>query len=117
MLILVKTVMIGFYDASAETARYTNQFTAVLAVSVIGTSYEAASLCGIVSGGGETDFVLKNDIIFMWLIVLPVSALSAFVFKFPVVVTFACLKSDQVLKCVVAFFKVRSFNWIKGLKE
>ena len=41
MLILVKTVMIGFYDASAETVRYTNQFTAVLAVSVIGTSYEA----------------------------------------------------------------------------
>ncbi len=113
ILLLCKSLIIDFYKASPETVMYTNQFIAVLAVSIIGTSYEAPTLCGIVSGGGATSFVLKNDFIFMWLIVLPVSALSAFVFKFPVVVTFACLKADQVLKCAVAFFKVRSYNWVK----
>lgn len=87
----------------------------MLAVTIIGTSYEAPALCGIVSGGGETAFVLKNDFIFMWLIVLPLSALSAFVFKFPVVVTFACLKADQVLKCIVAYVKVNRYNWIKSV--
>lgn len=113
ILLLSKNFIIGFYSASEETINITNQFIWVLCVTIIGTSYEAPSLCGIVSGGGETSFVLKNDIIFMWLIVLPLSFLSAFVFKFPVVVTFACLKADQVLKCVVAFFKVNSFNWVK----
>lgn len=113
ILLLCKTLIIDFYDASAETVMFTNQFIWVLSVTIIGTSYEAPSLCGIVSGGGATSFVLKNDFIFMWLIVLPVSAFSAFVFRWPVVVTFACLKADQVLKCVVAFFKVRSYNWIK----
>lgn len=112
-LLLCKTLIIDFYDASAETVMYTNQFIWVLSVSIIGTSYEAPALCGIVSGGGATSFVLKNDFIFMWLIVLPISALSAFVFKWPIVVTFACLKADQVLKCAIAFFKVRSYNWIK----
>lgn len=116
MLIMCKSLMIGFYDAAEETVKYTNQFTLVLAVSVIGTSYEAPVLCGIVSGGGETSFVLKNDIIWMWCIVLPASALSAFVFRFPVAVTFACLKADQVLKCIVAFFKVRKYNWIKRIE-
>ena len=115
ILLLCKTLIIDFYDASPETVMYTNQFIWVLSVSIIGTAYEAPSLCGIVSGGGATSFVLKNDFIFMWLIVLPISALSAFVFKWPVVVTFACLKADQVLKCVVAFFKVRSYNWIKKI--
>lgn len=113
LLILCKSMIIGFYDATPDTLMYTNQFIRVLAVSIIGTSYEAPTLCGIVSGGGETGFVLKNDFIFMWLIVLPISALSAFVFKWPVAVTFACLKADQVLKCAVAFFKVRSYNWVK----
>ena len=113
ILLLSKNLIIGFYNASPETIDITNQFIWVLCVTIIGTAYEAPCLCGIVSGGGETSFVLKNDIIFMWLIVLPLSALSAFVFKFPVVVTFACLKADQVLKCVVAFFKVNSFNWVK----
>lgn len=113
ILLLTKNLIIDFYDASPETIDITNQFIWVLAVTIIGTSYEAPALCGIVSGGGETSFVLKNDIIFMWLIVLPLSALSAFVFKFPVVVTFACLKADQVLKCAVAVVKVNSFNWVK----
>lgn len=113
ILLLTKNLIIDFYDASPETIDITNQFIWVLAVTIIGTAYEAPALCGIVSGGGETSFVLKNDIIFMWLIVLPMSALSAFVFKFPVVVTFACLKADQVLKCAVALVKVNSFNWVK----
>ncbi len=113
ILLLAKNLIIDFYDASPETIDITNQFIWVLAVTIIGTAYEAPALCGIVSGGGETSFVLKNDIIFMWLIVLPLSALSAFVFRFPVVVTFACLKADQVLKCAVALVKVNSFNWVK----
>lgn len=113
ILLLSKNLIIDFYNATPQTVEITNQFIWVLCVTIIGTAYEAPSLCGIVSGGGETSFVLKNDIIFMWLIVLPLSALSAFVFKFPVVVTFACLKADQVLKCAVAVVKVNSFNWVK----
>ncbi|MBQ2974409.1 MAG: MATE family efflux transporter [Clostridia bacterium] len=113
ILLTVKNLIVGFYNASPETLEITNQFIWVLCVTVIGTAYEAPCLCGIVSGGGETSFVLKNDIIFMWLIVLPLSALSAFVFEFPVWVTFACLKADQVLKCAVAVVKVNRFNWVK----
>jgi Na+-driven multidrug efflux pump len=115
ILLLSKNLIIDFYNASAETVEFTNQFIWVLCITVIGTAYEVPCLCGIVSGGGETSFVLKNDIIFMWGIVLPLSALSAFVFRFPVVVTFACLKADQVLKCAVAYFKVNSFNWVKSV--
>ena len=74
-----------------------------------------SSLTGIVSGGGETKFVLFNDIIFMWCIVLPASILSAFVLKLPCVVTFICLKADQVLKCAVAAVKVNRFRWIHVL--
>jgi Na+-driven multidrug efflux pump len=113
ILLISKNLIIDFYNAAPQTVDITNQFIWVLCITVIGTAYEVPCLCGIVSGGGETSFVLKNDIIFMWLIVLPLSFLSAFVFKFPVVVTFACLKADQVLKCAVAVVKVNKFNWIK----
>ncbi len=117
ILLLTKNLIIDFYNATPGTLEITNQFILVLCVTIIGTAYEAPSLCGIVSGGGETSFVLKNDIIFMWLIVLPLSILSAFVFKFPVAVTFACLKADQVLKCAVAVVKVNRFNWVKSVTK
>lgn len=115
VLLLSRDLIISLYDVSAETAALSVTFINILAVTVIGSAYEAPCLCGIVSGGGDTRFVFKNDIIFMWCIVLPLSFLSAFVFKWPVAATFFILKSDQLTKCLVAIPKVNRFKWIKTL--
>ncbi|MGI6705811.1 MAG: hypothetical protein ACOX6S_05980 [Clostridia bacterium] len=74
-----------------------------------------SSLTGIVRAGGSIHFVLINDLIFVWLVVIPSAVLAAFVFHAPPVVVFACLKSDQILKCAVAVVKVNRFRWIKNL--
>jgi hypothetical protein len=47
-------------------------------------------------------------------VVLP-SALIAASLSAPAWVVFACLKSDQILKCFVAVIKVNRFNWMKNL--
>ncbi|MBE6789796.1 MAG: MATE family efflux transporter [Ruminococcaceae bacterium] len=114
-LLLLRDIIISFYDVTEETAALSAVFINILSVTVIGSAYEAPCLCGIVSGGGDTKFVFKNDILFMWCMVLPLSFLSAFVFNWPVPVTFFILKSDQITKCIVAVFKVNRFRWIKNL--
>lgn len=107
--------IISLYNVADETEALARTFIYILSVTIIGSCYEAPCLCGIVSGGGDTKFVLYNDIIFMWCIVLPLSALSAFVWELSVPVTFFFLKSDQILKCFVAVVKVNRFRWIKEL--
>lgn len=116
VLIILKNPIISFYDISEEAKTLSNIFMIVLAVTVIGTSYQMACNTGIVRAGGDTKFLLRIDTIFMWGLVLPLSFLSAFVFGWPVPVTFICLKCDQILKCFVSFRKVNSYNWIKILK-
>lgn len=115
LLLLLKNMILDIYDVSAETRELASVFIVILSITVIGSSYEAPCLCGIVSGGGDTKFVLFNDIIFMWCMVLPLSVLSAFVFKFPIPVTFFILKSDQITKCAVAAVKVNRYKWIRTL--
>lgn len=115
LLLLLRDAIISVYDVTPETAALAATFINILAVTVIGSSYEAPALCGIVSGGGDTKFVFKNDIIFMWCMVLPLSFLSAFVFSWPVPVTFFILKSDQLTKCLVAVVKVNRYKWIRTL--
>ncbi len=115
LLFACKGLFISFFKVEPATAEMANTFINILCVTLIGTGYEAPVLGGIVSAGGETDFVFKNDLIFMWGIVLPASLLSAFVFRFPPAVTFACLKADQVLKCAVAAVKVNRYRWIKNV--
>lgn len=114
-LFLCKDFILGFYTISAETRALAVQFIGVLSVTVVGTAYQVAVLTGIVRGGGDTRFVLYNDTIFMWLVVIPASALAAFVFHLPPLVVFMCLKSDQILKCFVAVVKVNKGGWIRQL--
>lgn len=107
--------ILSLYNVADATEALARTFIYILSVTIVGSCYEAPSLVGIVSGGGDTKFVLYNDIIFMWCIVLPLSALSAFVWHLPIPVTFFFLKSDQILKCFVAVVKVNRFKWIKEL--
>ena len=115
LLFGARDFIVGIYKASPETAALARQFILVLCVTIAGTAYQMPCLTGIVSGGGDTRFVLFNDLIFMWGIVLPVSLLSAFVFRWPVLAAFICLKADQILKCGVAVVKVNRFRWVRKL--
>ena len=92
-----------------------DSFILVLCITCIGTSYEMPVLVGIVRGGGDSAFVLKNDLISIWGIVIPVSFLAAFVFNWPPVAVVFCLNADQLFKCAAAVIKVNKYNWIKKL--
>ncbi len=98
-----------------ETTDLVHQLILVLSVMVVGTAYQMSSLTGIVRAGGLTHFVFVNDTIFVFLVVLPSAFLAAFVFEAPVWVVFACLKCDQLLKCIVAVITVNRFKWIRNI--
>jgi MATE efflux family protein len=114
-LFCLRGPILSLYKISEATRALAGSFLMVLSVTVIGTSYQVAVLTGIVRGGGDTRFVFFNDLIFMWLIVLPASAAAAFWLELSPVWVFICLKADQVLKCAVAFVKVNFGKYIHKL--
>ncbi|MWV42934.1 MATE family efflux transporter [Paenibacillus sp. HJL G12] len=113
VLFITKDYVTGLYTISEEAKALAVQFMTVLSITVVGTAYQMPALTGIVRSGGDTKFVLYNDFIFMWLVVLPASAICAFVFDLSPLLTFICLKCDQILKCFVALVKVNRFKWIR----
>lgn len=56
------------------------------------------TIAGIFPAGGDAKFGLMCDAIVMWLIVVPVGLLAAFVFKLPVLVVYALLNTDECSK-------------------
>ncbi|MBQ4160977.1 MAG: MATE family efflux transporter, partial [Clostridia bacterium] len=114
-LFFLRTPIISMYKISTETANLANGFLLVLCVAGMGMSYQMPVNCGIVRGGGDTKYILRLDLISIWGIVLPLSALAAFVFHWHPVAVIACLNADQVFKCLPAVIKVNRFNWIKKL--
>jgi len=117
MLQLLKNPFISLYsDLSSAAISQAKKLINVLSVTIIGTCYQAACLFGLVKSGGDTSFVFKNDCIFVFLIVLP-SAIIATYLGAPPWVVFACLKCDQILKCIVAAVKINRYNWMKNLTK
>lgn len=117
VLFVIKDYVLLLYNVSGETIETARALMTVLAVTVVGTAYQMSTLTGIVRAGGATHFVLINDIIFVWLIVIPLSMFMAFVIGAPTWVVFLCLKCDQILKCAVAVVKVNRYDWIKKLTK
>ena len=58
--------------------------------------------------------MFKNDTLFVFLVVLP-SGFAALTLGAPAWVVMACLKCDQILKCIVAVVKINRFNWMKNV--
>ncbi len=102
-------------DLTEDTIYMTMQLLTVLSITLVGTAYQMSTLTGIVRAGGATHFVLVNDAIFVWLVVIPSALIAAFVFHAEPWVVYACLKCDQILKCIVAVIKVNRYKWIKQL--
>ena len=113
VLFLLRNVVLSFYAVTPEALALARSFMNVLCITVVGSAYQVACLTGIVRGGGNTKFVFYNDLVFQWGIVLPLSLLSAFVWKLSPVVVFFCLKSDQLTKCLIALWQVNSYRWVK----
>lgn len=114
-LFLLRTPILSLYELSAETKEMANSFLLVLCVTCIGTAYEMPVITGIIRGGGDARFVFVNDLISIWGIVLPLSFLAAFVFRWDPAVVVFCLNSDQIFKCAAAAIKVNRYTWIKTL--
>ena len=88
---------------------------AILAVTLIGTSYHASCFIGINRGAGDSRFVAMVDSICGWLIVIPATALCAFVFKAPLPVVFLATRVDQCFKWVIAMLRLRGDKWIRNV--
>ncbi|MBE5818592.1 MAG: MATE family efflux transporter [Clostridiales bacterium] len=114
----IRSPILSLYGKiTPETYELANNFILVLCITCIGTSYQMPVMTGVIRGGGDSAFVLKNDLVSIWGIMLPVSFIAAFVLKLhPVIIVF-CLNSDQIFKCGAACVKVNRFNWIRKLTK
>ena len=82
---------------------------------MVGKSFNMMTIAGIFPAGGDAKFGLMCDAIVMWLIVVPVGLLAAFVFKLPVLVVYALLNTDECIKMVPALLHYRKYRWLRNV--
>ena len=114
-LFFIRIPVLGLYDLQPETKEMANAFLVILSVICVGMSYQMPTNNGIIRGGGSAMFVVKMDLISIWMLVIPLSFFLAFVVKASPAVVVCCLNSDQIFKCIPAFVKCNYGKWIHKL--
>ena len=65
--------------------------------------------------GGDTKFGLLCDLITMWVIIVPVGIIAAFVLKLPVLAVYFLLNLDEFVKLPAVYCHYRKYKWARNL--
>ena len=117
VVFLLRKPFAGLYGSASDEQvfKLATMMIAIGAATLLGTSYHAACFVGINRGAGDSRFVTKVDMVCGWLVVLPLTFLAAFVFKWPLWAVFLMTRIDQCFKWIIAFFRLRGDKWIKNV--
>ncbi|OON92647.1 MAG: MATE family efflux transporter [Epulopiscium sp. Nele67-Bin001] len=112
---LMRPFVVSMYNVSELTKSIAMDIMTVNAVMLVFQTMANVVHVGMLRAGGDAKFVLVNDVIFMWLITIPLGFVSAFVWGLPIVAVFYIIRMDEVLKVSTATYRLFSWKWINNL--
>lgn len=82
---------------------------------ITGTAVNTTLIAGVFRAGGDSKFGFICDTIDMWVYMVPLGFLAAFVFKLPVKVVYFLLCTDEFVKWPWVFKNFYSYKWVHNI--
>lgn len=117
ILLAARQPLLSMYSLNERAMELAGQFMYILCVVMVGMSYQMPVSSGIIRGAGDARFSLILNLVSVWCIVMPLTFLSAFVWKWPAPAVVCVIQSDQIFKGLPIFLRFRSYKWIKKLTK
>lgn len=103
---------IAVYSLNQDTIVLVHQMMNAYVVIVFFQAIQSVMTKGVLRGGGDTKFLMKADILFMWLVSIPLGAAGGLLFGWPAWVVMLCLRADYVIKSGWCVSRLLSGKWI-----
>ena len=108
--------IIGYYkNVSPETVKIAKQLMDAICLIIVFQGTNSIMTKGVLRGGGDTKILMVADNVFLWVLAIPLGIIAGFYMKWSPFVIYICLKSDQIVKTLWAFLRLRSRKWIKKI--
>ena len=117
LLALFGELTIGLYNLKPDTVLLAEEMMLAYAFVVLFQSIQTIMTKGVLRGGGDTKFLLVADVLFMWLVSLPLGYAAGVVLKAPAWLTILCLRSDYMIKSFWCLGRLKSGKWIRETKK
>ena len=114
-LIIIRGPVINFYEVSETTKALAYDLIVSYAIIVVLQSMSVQYVVGIFRGGGDTKTAMVVDVLFLWLIAIPLGALSGLVFGWAPPLVYIMLRSDELFKNIFSLIRLNSGKWIMDI--
>lgn len=96
---------------------YFIQMMIILSIYMFGRTVNTIVINGIFAAGGDTLFDMYSLAVCMWGLAVPLAALGAFVFHWPIYLVYACTCIDEVGKIPWVIHHYKKYKWVKDLTK
>ena len=114
-LIIIRGPVINFYEVSETTKALAYDLIVSYAIIVVLQSMSVQYVVGIFRGGGDTKTAMVVDVLFLWLIAIPLGAVSGLVLGWAPPLVYIMLRSDELFKNIFSLIRLNSGKWIMDI--
>lgn len=112
LILGISPLVIGAYNITAQTAAIAEELMQAIAFIAVFQCMNSVLTKGVLRGGGDTRFLMVADILFLWVVSVPLGALAGLVWHLPAFWIYTFLRFDQFIKAFWCIFRLRSRKWI-----
>lgn len=117
LVFLVGRWSIGLYDIAPETVGIACSMMDASAIIVFFQAVQSTLSKGVLRGGGDTKFLMVADVLFQWVVSIPVGYVAGLVLHMPPFWVLIALRLDFIIKSVWLVSRLKSGKWIHRAKK
>ncbi len=117
LLIPLSKTLPFFFNVSPQIIQTATTLLLILVCVYPLRSYNILTIIGIFRPGGDTLYGTIIDNGPMWVFSLPFACCAAFIFKWEPWAILLCLETEQIIKAIAGWLRVRSDKWIRDVTE
>lgn len=117
LVLLFGRLTIAAYNIDQTTIDIANQMMLSYAVIAFFQCVQNVMTKGVLRGGGDARFLLVADVLFLWIVSLPLGFVAGLALHAPAWLTILCLRVDWAIKSFWCVKRLNSGKWIRRTEK
>jgi len=115
VIIIVYYVLLPTFKIDSQAKVMLTKAMWVMLIGAPIKAFNGAAIVGILRAGGDAKFAFIIETITLWVIGIPLTLFSAFILKLSLPFVYLLTLSDEIVKAVVVYFRIKSNKWIRNV--
>jgi len=117
VFLAISPLIISQFKITEETVEVAYKLMFAASLMIVFQSMQSMLTKGILRGGGDTKFLMVGDILFLWIVSVPLGYVTGLVWHMDAFWVYSALKADWVIKSLLCTWRLFSKKWMKQAKH